>query len=32
MKGDGGVGMFDEGGGGPAFIVGSNLPIFWLHA
>ena len=32
-KGDGGVGTFDVGGGGgPAFIFGSNLPIFWLHA
>ena len=32
VKGDGGVGTFDVGGGGPAFIFGSNLPIFWLHA
>ena len=31
-KGDGGVGTFDVGGGGPAFIFGSNLPIFWVHA
>ena len=30
-KGDGGVGTFDVG-GGPAFIFGSNLPIFWMHA
>ena len=30
LKGDGGVGMFDVG-GGPAFIFGLNLPIFWLH-
>ena len=29
-KGDGGVGAFDVG-GGPAFIFGSNLPIFWVH-
>ena len=27
FKGDGGVGTFDVG-GGPAFIFGSNLPIF----
>jgi len=32
FKGDGGVGTFDVGGGGPAFIFGSNLPIFWVHA
>jgi len=32
IKGDGGVGTFDVGGGGPAFIFGSNLPIFWVHA
>jgi len=32
-KGVGGDGMFDVGGGGvPALIFGSNLPIFWLHA
>ena len=28
LKGDGGDGMFDVRGGGPAFIFGSNLPIF----
>ena len=27
-KGDGGVGTFDVRGGGPAFIFGSNLPIY----
>ena len=27
-KGDGGDVLFDVGGGGPAFIFGSNLPIF----
>ena len=32
FKGDGGVGTFDVGWGGPAFIFGSNLPIFWVHA
>ena len=32
FKGDGGVGTFDVGGGDPALIFGSNLPIFWLHA
>jgi len=32
IKGDGGVGTFGVGGGGPAFIFGSNLPIFWVHA
>ena len=30
-KGDGGDFLFDER-GGPAFIFGSNPPIFWLHA
>ena len=28
----GGVDTFDLRGGGLAFIFGSNLPIFWLHA
>ena len=32
IKGDGGDVLFDVGGGSPAFIFGSNLPIFWLHA
>ena len=34
LIGDGRDGIFDvrKGGGGPAFIFGSNLPIFWLQA